>query len=64
MTILTQYGRMAEKHWREFLPIMVKELEARGHLHQMRPEAKQKTDKVTVARQQAGNCSPNRTMPP
>ena len=27
---LTQYGMMAERHWREFCPAMVKELEAKG----------------------------------
>ena len=32
MKPLTQYGRMAERHWREFLPRMVAELEARGQL--------------------------------
>jgi hypothetical protein len=32
MTSLTQYGRMAEKHWREFLPGMVRELERKGQL--------------------------------
>ena len=43
MTPLTQYGRMAEKHWREFLPKMVRELEAKGLLHQMLLEAEEKT---------------------
>jgi hypothetical protein len=43
MTTLTQYGRMAEKHWREFLPRMVQELEARGRLHEMLQEAEEKT---------------------
>ena len=32
MITLTQYGLMAEKHWREFLPRMVKDLEAHGRL--------------------------------
>ena len=43
MTPLTQYGRMAEKHWREHLPKMVKELERKGLLHQMLLEAEEKT---------------------
>jgi hypothetical protein len=43
MIPLTQYGMMARKHWREFLPKMVRELEARGLLHQMLLEAQEKT---------------------
>lgn len=43
MTSLTQYGRMAEKHWREFRPKMVRELETKGLLHQMLLEAEEKT---------------------
>ena len=43
MTPLTQYGRMAEKHWREFLPKMVRDLETKGLLHQMLLEAEEKT---------------------
>ena len=43
MTPLTQYGRMAEKHWREFLPKTVREMEAKGILHQMLLEAEEKT---------------------
>ena len=43
MQPLTQYGRMAEKHWREFRPKMVRELEAKGLLHQMLLEAEEKT---------------------
>jgi hypothetical protein len=43
MTPLTQYGRMAEKHWREFLPKMVREMEAKSILHQMLLEAEEKT---------------------
>jgi hypothetical protein len=41
---LTQYGMMAEKHWRQFLPKMVKELEARGKLQAMLLEAEEKTE--------------------
>jgi len=44
MKLLTQYGRLAEKHWREFLPKMVTELEAKGLLHEMLLEAEEKTD--------------------
>lgn len=44
MTTLTQYGMMAEKHWREFLPKMVAELEAKGILDQALLEAEEKTD--------------------
>ena len=43
MKALTQYGRQAEKHWREHLPKMVYELEAKGQLHQMLLEAEEKT---------------------
>ena len=43
MTTLTQYGRMAEKHWREHCPKMVLELKRKGILHQMLLEAEQKT---------------------
>ena len=34
---------MAEKHWREFLPRMVKELETHGRLQEMLLEAEEKT---------------------
>jgi formate dehydrogenase maturation protein FdhE len=44
MKPLTQYGLMAEKHWREFLPQMVAELEAKGQLHAMLLEAEEKTE--------------------
>ena len=43
MRPLTQYGRMAEKHWREHRPKMVRELERKGLLHQMLLEAEDKT---------------------
>jgi len=43
MTPLNQYGRMAEQHWREHRPKMVRELEAKGLLHQMLLEAEDKT---------------------
>lgn len=45
MTTLTQYGRMAEKHWREFRPKMVAELQAKGMLHQTLLEAEENTDR-------------------
>ena len=44
MKTLTQYGRMAEKHWRQFLPKMVAELEAKGQLRPMLLEAEEKTE--------------------
>ena len=43
MPPLTQYGRMAERHWREFLPKLVSDLEAQGQLHQRLLEAEEKT---------------------
>ena len=43
MTPLTQYGRMAERHWREHCPKLVRELERKGLLHQMLLEAEEKT---------------------
>ena len=43
MTTLTQYGRLAEKHWGENLPKMVQELEAKGQLQEMLLEAEEKT---------------------
>jgi hypothetical protein len=43
MTPLTQYGRMAEKHWREHCPNLVRKLEAEGRLHTMLLEAEEKT---------------------
>jgi formate dehydrogenase maturation protein FdhE len=45
MKSLTQYGRLAEKHWRQFLPKMVAELEAKHQLHAMLVEAEDQTDK-------------------
>jgi hypothetical protein len=43
MQPLTQYGRMAEKHWREHCPNLVSELETRGLLHAMLLDAEEKT---------------------
>lgn len=48
MKPLTQYGRLAEKHWREFLPRMVRELERKGLLHQMLLEAEERTKDAMV----------------
>jgi hypothetical protein len=43
MTALTQYGRMAEKHWREHCPNLVRDLEAKGQLHAMLLTAEEAT---------------------
>jgi len=43
-TSLTQYGRLAESHWRKFCPKLVAQLEATGRLHQMLLEAEEKTE--------------------
>jgi len=43
MSTLTQYGMMAEKHWREHRPKMVRELETKGQLQEMLLEAERKT---------------------
>ena len=40
---LTQYGLMAEKHWREFRPAMVREMEAAGTLMAALFEAQETT---------------------
>jgi hypothetical protein len=40
---LTQYGLMAERHWREFRPKMVRELEAKGILMEALSEAQETT---------------------
>ena len=53
MNTLTQYGLMAEKHWREHCPNLVRELEERGLLHQMLLEAEEKTkDEMSALRRQ------------
>ena len=44
MTPLTQYGRMAEKHWRQFLPRLVADLQAKGALEAALLEAEEKTN--------------------
>jgi hypothetical protein len=43
MKALTQYGLMAERHWREFRPRMVEELRRKGLLHEMLRGAEEKT---------------------
>ena len=43
MMPLTQYAFLAEKHWREFLPKMVAELEGKGNLRMMLQEAEERT---------------------
>ena len=40
---LTQFGLMAERHWREFRPMMVRELEAKGTLMETLFEAQETT---------------------
>jgi hypothetical protein len=40
---LTQYGLMAEKHWREFCPTMVQQLEREGRLAEALWEAQETT---------------------
>jgi hypothetical protein len=40
---LTQYGLMAERHWREFRPKMVRELEVKGALMEALFEAQERT---------------------
>lgn len=40
---LTQYGLMAERHWREFRPGMVREMEAKGTLMEALFEAQEMT---------------------
>lgn len=50
---LTQYGLMAEKHWREFRPAMVREMEAKGTLKEALFEAQERTveEMETLTRQ-------------
>ena len=42
-TSLTQYGLMAERHWRQFRPKMVRRLETQGKLEEALFEAQEKT---------------------
>ena len=56
MNALTQYGRLAEKHWREHCPKLVRELEAKGQLHAMLLAAEEKTkDEMIELTQQFRN---------
>ena len=53
MNTLTQYGLMAEKHWREHRPKMVSELEANGQLQTLLADAENKTkDEMATLRTQ------------
>ena len=53
MSTLTQYGLMAEEHWREHCPRMVEEMERTGTLQQMLLEAERKTkDEMDAIRRQ------------
>src|SRR5437867_4191958 len=53
MSTLTQYGLMAEQHWREHRPRMVAEMERTGTLQQMLLEAEEKTkDEMDTIRRQ------------
>ncbi len=44
MQRLTQYGLMAEKHWRKFLPKLLAALQVKGQLNLMLLEAEEKTE--------------------
>ena len=56
MKALTQYGRLAEKHWREHRPKMVSDLEATGQLHATLLDAEEKTkDEMIELTQQFRN---------
>lgn len=51
---------MAEKHWREHCPNLVRELEAKGQLHAMLLEAEEKTkDEMVTLTQQLRNQGMN-----
>ena len=43
MSELLAYGRMAEAHWREHCPRLVRELEAQGKLREALVEAQEQT---------------------
>jgi hypothetical protein len=44
MKPLTQYGLMAEKHWRQFLPRMTAHLEATGQLLSLLLASQERTE--------------------
>lgn len=46
---ISAYGLMAEKHWREFRPTMVRELEVEGRLKEALYEAQEQTLDELVA---------------
>ena len=50
---LTQYGLMADRHWREFRPRMVRDLETKGRLMEALFEAQETTlaEMETLTRQ-------------
>ncbi len=50
---LTQYGLMAERHWREFRPAMVRGMQAKGTLLEALFEAQERTidEMETLTRQ-------------
>ena len=50
---LTQYGIMAERHWREFRPRMVRQMEAKGTMMDALFEAQERTidEMETLTRQ-------------
>jgi hypothetical protein len=51
MNTLTQYGTMAEKHWREHCPKLVQELKRNGLLQQILQEAEDnKMDEMATLR--------------
>lgn len=53
MSTLTQYGLMAEQHWREHRPRMVAEMERTGTLQQMLLDAEKQTkDEMDTTRRQ------------
>ena len=53
MSTLTQYGLMAEQHWREHRPQMVAEMERTGTLQQMLLDAEEQTkDEMDTMRRQ------------
>ena len=53
MSTLTQYGFLAQQHWRQHRPRMVAEMERTGTLQQMLLEAERKTkDEMDAIRRQ------------
>ena len=51
---LTRFGRLAMKHWEEFLPRMYKNLKAEGILIQSAYEAQERTKDLVVHLHQKG----------